>query len=282
MSPSLSESQTSSTTSSSSSSSSNVSAELKCLVCLRDYQTKVKLQQIHACGHTFHMDCIDHWLANQTTCPLCHLSVISSPKAPDKLAIIQAANIHESSHPVNRNGLDVQPVSQSFGEMQGVQPLEQTIEDTRVSQHTIDGQECVDQEREFRNTRDETNEHEGSRGTYVQNQQIAKLMLLLTLTSLGCMQLLRGRGSMGKKMCVEASTSHAISKMLVILTSMVEGEFKIIRRQMLLEDIGLVGRSETPPSHASNKMMGMGSDMSHQLSSPVITSPHPQNHHQLH
>ncbi|KAK8490839.1 hypothetical protein V6N11_066512 [Hibiscus sabdariffa] len=259
MSPSLSESQTSSTTSSSSSSSSNVSAELKCLVCLRDYQTKVKLQQIHACGHTFHMDCIDHWLANQTTCPLCHLSVISSPKAPDKLAIIQAANIHESSHPVNRNGLDVQPVSQSFGEMQGVQPLEQTIEDTRVSQHTIDGQECVDQEREFRNTRDETNEHEGSRGTY------------------GCMQLLRGRGSMGKKMCVEASTSHAISKMLVILTSMVEGEFK-----MLLEDIGLVGRSETPPSHASNKMMGMGSDMSHQLSSPVITSPHPQNHHQLH
>ncbi|KAK8497022.1 hypothetical protein V6N12_019178 [Hibiscus sabdariffa] len=176
-----------------------------------DYQTKVKLQQIHACGHTFHMDCIDHWLANQTTCPLCHLSVISSPKAPDKLAIIQAANIHESSHPVNRNGLDVQPVSQSFGEMQGVQPLEQTIEDTRVSQHTIDGQECVDQEREFRNTRDETNEHEGSRGTY-----------------------------------------------------------------------GLVGRSETPPSHASNKMMGMGSDMSHQLSSPVITSPHPQNHHQLH
>ncbi|KAL4309648.1 hypothetical protein GQ457_01G025000 [Hibiscus cannabinus] len=73
------------------------------------------------------------WLANHTTCPLCRLSVLASPKALDKLVIIQAANIHESSHPVNRNGLVVQPVSQSFGEMQGVQPLEQTIGDARVS-----------------------------------------------------------------------------------------------------------------------------------------------------
>ncbi|KAK8624512.1 hypothetical protein V6N13_065852 [Hibiscus sabdariffa] len=136
-----------------------------CSVCLGDYQADDKLQQIPACGHTFHMDCIDHWLAYHTTCPLCRLSVLASPKALDKLAIIQAANIQESSHPVNRNGLAVQPVSQIFGGTQGVQPLEQTIGDARISQHNSDEQECVDQEREFRNTRDETNEHEGSRGT---------------------------------------------------------------------------------------------------------------------
>ncbi|KAK8482317.1 hypothetical protein V6N11_047012 [Hibiscus sabdariffa] len=137
----------------------------RCSVCLGDYQADDKLQQIPACGHTFHMDCIDHWLAYHTTCPLCRLSVLASPKALDKLAIIQAANIQESSHPVNRNGLAVQPVSQIFGGTQGVQPLEQTIGDARISQHNSDEQECVDQEREFRNTRDETNEHEGSRGT---------------------------------------------------------------------------------------------------------------------
>ncbi|KAE8723403.1 Tetratricopeptide repeat-containing protein, putative isoform 1 [Hibiscus syriacus] len=133
-----------------------------CSVCLGDYQAEDKLQQIPACGHTFHMDCIDHWLANHTTCPLCRLSVLASPKAPDKFPIIQAASSQESSHPANGNGLAVQPVSQ--GETQGVQPLEQTIGDAGISQCNGDEQECVNQGRDFGNTRNETCEHEGSRG----------------------------------------------------------------------------------------------------------------------
>lgn len=48
-------------------------------MCLGDYQADEKLQQIPACGHTFHMDCIDLWLTSHTTCPLCRLSLI--PKA---------------------------------------------------------------------------------------------------------------------------------------------------------------------------------------------------------
>ncbi|XP_043696786.1 RING-H2 finger protein ATL58-like [Telopea speciosissima] len=52
-----------------------------CSVCLGDYQAEDKLQQIPACGHTFHMDCIDHWLATHTTCPLCRFSLLPSPKA---------------------------------------------------------------------------------------------------------------------------------------------------------------------------------------------------------
>ncbi|KAK8572639.1 hypothetical protein V6N12_028688 [Hibiscus sabdariffa] len=138
--------------------------DTQCSVCLGDYQAEDKLQQIPACGHTFHMDCIDHWLANHTTCPLCRLSVLASPETPDKLPIIQAANSQESSHPVNSNGLAVEPVPQSFGETQGVQPLEQTIGDVRISQCNGDEQECVNQGRDFRNTRNETSEHEGSRG----------------------------------------------------------------------------------------------------------------------
>ncbi|XP_039061224.1 RING-H2 finger protein ATL7-like isoform X2 [Hibiscus syriacus] len=136
--------------------------DTQCSVCLGDYQAEDKLQQIPACGHTFHMDCIDHWLANHTTCPLCRLSVLASPKAPDKFPIIQAASSQESSHPANGNGLAVQPVSQ--GETQGVQPLEQTIGDAGISQCNGDEQECVNQGRDFGNTRNETCEHEGSRG----------------------------------------------------------------------------------------------------------------------
>ncbi|XVF29791.1 hypothetical protein REPUB_Repub16aG0001600 [Reevesia pubescens] len=147
--------------------------DTQCSVCLGDYQAEDKLQQIPACGHTFHMDCIDHWLANHTTCPLCRLSVLASPKAPDKLPVIPAEN---------SNGSAVQPVSQIFEETQrvqpseptigdarseetqGVQPSEPTIGDARILQHNSDEQECVDQGREFSNIRNETRKNEGSRG----------------------------------------------------------------------------------------------------------------------
>ncbi|XVF37334.1 hypothetical protein REPUB_Repub19eG0136900 [Reevesia pubescens] len=150
--------------SSSSTTSLTVSAELKlCSVCLGDYQAEDKLQQIPACGHTFHMDCIDHWLANHTTCPLCRLSVLGSPKAPDKLPVIQAENCQELSHPVNSNGSAVQPVSQSCEETHRVQPSEPTIGDARILQHDSNEQECIDQGRDFRNLRNGTREHEDSR-----------------------------------------------------------------------------------------------------------------------
>ncbi|ESQ33435.1 hypothetical protein EUTSA_v10009296mg, partial [Eutrema salsugineum] len=50
----------------------------QCSVCLGDYQADDKLQQIPACGHTFHMDCIDLWLTSHTTCPLCRLTLLPS------------------------------------------------------------------------------------------------------------------------------------------------------------------------------------------------------------
>ncbi|KAK9134142.1 hypothetical protein Syun_013472 [Stephania yunnanensis] len=58
---------------------------LLCSVCLGDYQADDKLQQIPACGHTFHMKCIDHWLATHTTCPLCRLSLVPPPKTNSDL-----------------------------------------------------------------------------------------------------------------------------------------------------------------------------------------------------
>ncbi|KAL3845727.1 hypothetical protein ACJIZ3_003130 [Penstemon smallii] len=56
--------------------------DTQCSVCLGDYQAEDRLQQIPACGHTFHMDCIDLWLATHTTCPLCRQSLLPSTKAP--------------------------------------------------------------------------------------------------------------------------------------------------------------------------------------------------------
>ncbi|XP_021775300.1 RING-H2 finger protein ATL7-like [Chenopodium quinoa] len=56
--------------------------DTQCSVCLGEYQAEDKLQQIPGCGHTFHLYCIDLWLATHTTCPLCRLSLISSSKTP--------------------------------------------------------------------------------------------------------------------------------------------------------------------------------------------------------
>ncbi|KAK6940379.1 Zinc finger, RING-H2-type [Dillenia turbinata] len=58
--------------------------------------TRQKLQQIPACGHTFHMDCINHWFAKHTTCPLCRISLDSSAKAPDDRPDILAESTHEA------------------------------------------------------------------------------------------------------------------------------------------------------------------------------------------
>ncbi|KAF8025139.1 hypothetical protein BT93_F2092 [Corymbia citriodora subsp. variegata] len=49
----------------------------RCSVCLGDYEAEDRLQQVPACGHTFHMGCIDHWLATHTTCPLCRVSLLA-------------------------------------------------------------------------------------------------------------------------------------------------------------------------------------------------------------
>lgn len=54
--------------------------DTQCAVCLGDYQINEKLQQLPVCGHTFHMECIDKWLANNTTCPLCRTSLLQAAK----------------------------------------------------------------------------------------------------------------------------------------------------------------------------------------------------------
>lgn len=57
--------------------------ETQCSVCLADYQPEERLQRIPPCGHTFHIDCIDHWLSKNTTCPLCRVSLLLVPKTAE-------------------------------------------------------------------------------------------------------------------------------------------------------------------------------------------------------
>ncbi|CAI0408773.1 unnamed protein product [Linum tenue] len=52
------------------------SKESQCCVCLGDFEMKEELLQISSCRHVFHMDCIRHWLLNNSTCPICRCFVI--------------------------------------------------------------------------------------------------------------------------------------------------------------------------------------------------------------
>ncbi|KAL7118385.1 hypothetical protein ACP275_03G133200 [Erythranthe tilingii] len=69
-----------------------------CSVCLGEYQGEERLQQIPGCGHTFHMDCIDLWLATHTTCPLCRQSLVTcSSSSPDENGSEEESNTSSST-----------------------------------------------------------------------------------------------------------------------------------------------------------------------------------------
>lgn len=51
----------------------------RCVVCLGDYQKNETLQQLPVCSHIFHKACVDKWLANNSTCPLCRMSLLLFP-----------------------------------------------------------------------------------------------------------------------------------------------------------------------------------------------------------
>ncbi|ESQ38546.1 hypothetical protein EUTSA_v10028921mg [Eutrema salsugineum] len=84
-----------------------------CSVCLGDYQADEKLQQMPACGHTFHMDCIDLWLTSHTTCPLCRLSLIPQSSLDLSHQTPMLVSTMENS---NTGGVSAQPESQSTTE----------------------------------------------------------------------------------------------------------------------------------------------------------------------
>ncbi|KAK9732597.1 hypothetical protein RND81_04G008800 [Saponaria officinalis] len=51
----------------------------ECAVCLGLFEAGEALRLLPACGHVFHVDCVDRWLVGQTTCPLCRAKLDRLP-----------------------------------------------------------------------------------------------------------------------------------------------------------------------------------------------------------
>ncbi|GJM90743.1 hypothetical protein PR202_ga07051 [Eleusine coracana subsp. coracana] len=55
--------------------SSKAGRRALCSVCLEDVQAGEMVRRMPACGHVFHVACIDMWLHSHRTCPLCRRDV---------------------------------------------------------------------------------------------------------------------------------------------------------------------------------------------------------------
>ncbi|XP_062217322.1 RING-H2 finger protein ATL80-like [Phragmites australis] len=56
---------------------------LQCAICLAVVRDGEAVRLLPACGHQFHVECIDLWLRSHATCPLCRRDV--SEAAADKV-----------------------------------------------------------------------------------------------------------------------------------------------------------------------------------------------------
>ncbi|KAI4306849.1 hypothetical protein L6164_030093 [Bauhinia variegata] len=49
--------------------------EIECCICLGEFKDGDKLKVLPGCDHSFHSECVDKWLVNQSSCPLCRASL---------------------------------------------------------------------------------------------------------------------------------------------------------------------------------------------------------------
>lgn len=50
-----------------------------CTICTQEWQHGEELRKLNVCRHYFHKPCIDTWLRDHNTCPLCRANIIRTP-----------------------------------------------------------------------------------------------------------------------------------------------------------------------------------------------------------
>ncbi|OVA07185.1 zinc finger protein [Macleaya cordata] len=63
-----------------------------CSICLADYNSTDTLRLLPDCGHLFHLKCVDPWLKQHPTCPVCRSSPIPTPLSTPLAEVAPLAN----------------------------------------------------------------------------------------------------------------------------------------------------------------------------------------------
>jgi len=65
-------------------------AEMKadeCTVCMEDFETGEMITELPMCGHTFHKDCVDLWLRQHASCPICRRNTSDALKEEEETQV---------------------------------------------------------------------------------------------------------------------------------------------------------------------------------------------------
>uniref|UniRef100_A0A183C359 RING-type domain-containing protein n=1 Tax=Globodera pallida TaxID=36090 RepID=A0A183C359_GLOPA len=51
-----------------------------CSICLHEFEQSEELKILQNCNHNFHSECVDKWLKENPTCPVCRSYVLNLPR----------------------------------------------------------------------------------------------------------------------------------------------------------------------------------------------------------
>ncbi|ESQ44068.1 hypothetical protein EUTSA_v10006444mg [Eutrema salsugineum] len=64
-----------------------------CAVCLQEAEEGEKMRRLTKCRHCFHAECIDPWLGEMSTCPLCRAEIPPLPPENPLLLLFVPAGV---------------------------------------------------------------------------------------------------------------------------------------------------------------------------------------------
>jgi len=73
----------------------DVTPQEECSICKLTYKEMDVLRKLHACQHSFHVDCVDKWFEKSRYCPLCRCDITQPPLASVQATTTQTTSMEE-------------------------------------------------------------------------------------------------------------------------------------------------------------------------------------------
>ena len=77
--------------------STNVLYSCRCSICLAEYHKEDVLRILPYCGHYFHIKCIDIWLLQHCTCPVCRISLRETNEKKRSMQFMPSSRSHRNT-----------------------------------------------------------------------------------------------------------------------------------------------------------------------------------------